>query len=280
MKRSFWCCLLWINCLIISAQTASETLEFARLQAAQGYTASALKAYQRVLFFARDRYAGECYAQLADLHAQEGNYPRSAFYYDLLYHAAPNDSTRYAALFGKAGVLLLQHEYQKSLIELLALDENIPEPWRSSRRLYLGAAYFGARDFNAAHDVLLKLLPDSADAQRRAEFERLFEKTRKIARKRPETATALSVFIPGAGQLYAGDVKNGLNSLLLNTALTLGFIAMTQTYSFSDALLTVTPWLFRYYAGGIKRTGIILEEKKEEKLRKKFRAVLTVLKKN
>ena len=44
--------------------------------------------------------------------------------------------------------------------------------------------------------------------------------------------------------------------------------------SFVDAAATVTPWLFRYYGGGIRRAGEILEKKKEERLRKVFREVL------
>jgi hypothetical protein len=275
MKQVYWCFLLWINALLLWGQNPAETLVFARQQARMGQSASALKAYQRVLFFARDQYGTECYAQLATLFAREGDFTRSAYYFDLLYHAAPSDSLRNEAVLGKTGILILQKEYQKALIELLAIEEDVPEPFYARRQLFLGAAYFGARDFSASKAALFKLVP--AGDERRLALETHFEKAEKAARKKPRTARVLSIFLPGAGQFYAGDVKNGVNSMLLNSGLALWFVAMVDAYSFPDAAITVIPWLFRYYAGGFQRAGKILEQKKEEKLRAQFRHMLDIL---
>jgi hypothetical protein len=276
MKRSKLFFLLWISLTQpLAAQTATETLEFARQQVQNGQYQSALKAYQRVLFFARNQYGTECYAQLAELHARLGDMQRSANYYDLLYQSARNDSIAYAALFGKTGLLILQKEYKKALLELLTLPDDLGEPWQSRRYLYEGAAHFGARQFSEARNALFLLVPYGDP--RRPELERWFEKAEKTARKNPKTARNLSIVLPGAGQLYAGDVKNGVNSLLLNSGLALWFVAMWDAYSFTDAGFTVIPWLFRYYAGGFQRAGRILEQRKEEKLKQYFRSMLDVI---
>jgi TM2 domain-containing membrane protein YozV len=273
MARHLLLFLFSLNAVFSSAQTAEETLRFAREQIGIGNHALALKTYERVLFFTGDRYREECYGQLAALHALEGSAEKAAFYCDLLYQSASSDSLRYEALFQKVGLLMLQNHYKKALLELFALPKKLSEPWASRRCLYLGAAHFGARDFRAARADLLPLFA-AEDVEGRQKFERLMRQAERVARKSPKTARWLSVVLPGAGQFYAGDVKNGLNSLLLNAALGYWFVSTGISYTYIDAAATVAPWLFRYYGGGFKRAGEILEKKKEERLRKIFRAVL------
>jgi hypothetical protein len=59
--------------------------------------------------------------------------------------------------------------------------------------------------------------------------------------------------IPGSGQLYAHDYRNGINVFLLST----GFIVLA-TYtainsSTTAAFLNVIPWWTRYHIGGMNR---------------------------
>lgn len=266
--------LCWISTVsFLPAQTADETLLFARQQVASGNKTLALKSYQRVLFFSGDRYRDECQGQLATLYAELGDFEKSIFYCDLLYQSAGSDSLRYEVLFRKTGMLMLQNQYKKALLELFSLPKALPEPWRSRKQLYLGAAHFGIREFDLARADLLPLFAPE-DKQGRAEFERLMRQAERVSRKSPKTARVLSMILPGAGQFYAGDFKNGINSLLLNGLLGYWFVATGISYTFLDAAATVTPWLFRYYGGGIRRAGEILEKKKEERLRTVFRKVL------
>ncbi|MBC7774143.1 MAG: hypothetical protein H7246_01790, partial [Phycisphaerae bacterium] len=150
--------------------------------------------------------------------------------------------------------------------------------WMDRKRLYLGAAHFGIHEFQLAREDLLPFFAPE-DLKGRAEFERLMRQAERVSRKSPKTARILSMILPGAGQFYAGDIKNGINSLLLNALLGYWFVATGISYTFLDAAATVTPWLFRYYGGGIRRAGEILEKKKEERLRKVFRKVLEQIQK-
>jgi len=272
LRHLFFLCWISAACAL-PAQTVEESLLFAREQLAMGNHALALKTYQRVLYFSGDRYREECQWQLAMLHTEAGNVEKATFFYDLLFQNASSDSLRYEALFNKTGLLMLQNQYKKALLELLSLSKNLPEPWASRRQIYLGAAHFGLRDFKSARQDFLPLFtPDDLAGQ--AEFERLMRKAERVARKSPKTARLLSMFLPGAGQFYAGDFKNGLNSLLLNALLGYWMVATGISYTFIDAAATVSPWLFRYYGGGIRRAGEILSSKQEEHLRKIFGRVL------
>jgi tetratricopeptide (TPR) repeat protein len=266
--------LCWISTAVfLPAQTVDESLLFAREQVSVGNKALALKTYQRVLFFGGESHRDECQRQLAALHAELGDFEKSIFYCDLLYQSADTDSLRYEALFSKTGLLMLQNQYKKALLELLSLPKSLPEPWMTRKQLYLGAAHFGIREFDLARADLLPLFGPE-DGAARADFERLMRQAEWVSRKSPKTARILSTFLPGAGQFYAGDIKNGINSLLLNALLGYWFVATGVSFTFVDAAATVTPWLFRYYGGGIRRAGEILEKKKEEKLRKIFRKAL------
>ena len=61
------------------------------------------------------------------------------------------------------------------------------------------------------------------------------------------------MIIPGSGQIYAGDWRNGLNSLLLTGGLmTLGIYTISAA-GFIDGIVMVGPWYQRYYTGGFKR---------------------------
>lgn len=269
--------LCWISTtVLLHAQTVEESLLFAREQLSVGNKALALKTYQRVLFFGGEPHRDECQRQLAALHAELGDFDKSIFYCDLLYQSADTDSLRYEALFSKTGLLMLQNQYKKALLELLSLPKSLPEPWMTRKQLYLGAAHFGIREFDLARADLLPLFGPE-DGAARADFERLMRQAERVSRKSPKTARILSTILPGAGQFYAGDVKNGINSLLLNALLGYWFVATGVSFTFVDAATTVTPWLFRYYGGGIRRAGEILEKKKEEKLRKIFRKALGTL---
>jgi len=250
-----------------------ESLFFAREQVEAGHLQLAMKTYQRVLYFGGERHREECQRQLAVLHVSLGNYEKAAFFCDLLYQSADSDSLRYEALFSKTALLMLQNQYQKALLELFSLPNNLPEPWYARRQLYLGAAHFGIQEFDLAQQDLRPLM-DANNPQGRKALERLIREAKKVAKKSPKTARLLSTFLPGAGQFYAGDFKNGLNSLLLNSLLAYWFVSTGVSYSFVDAAATVTPWLFRYYGGGIRRAGEILEKEKEERLRKVFQKIL------
>lgn len=277
MKRRLLFFLCWISASgWLNSQNLEQTLVFAREQSKAGNTQLALKTYQRVLYFSGNAHRDECHSQLASLHAAAGEFERAAFYYDLIYQSSGTDSLRHEALFHKSAALMLQQQPKKALLELLSLPKNLPEPWQSRKQLYLGAAYFATRDFDKARQALLPLFGPE-NAPEKAEFEKLFRKAERVARKSPKTARLLSMFFPGAGQFYAGDIKNGLNSLLLNALLGYWFVVTGVNYSFIDAGATVTPWLFRYYGGGIRRAGEILEKKKDERLRKIFQKVLLTI---
>ena len=78
--------------------------------------------------------------------------------------------------------------------------------------------------------------------------------------------------LPGLGQFYAGDIKNGINSLVINALFVGLFTYSFVTISPIDAYFSVLPWFQRYYKGGYTKAGIIAEQKVKKRRAKKRRA--------
>ena len=70
----------------------------------------------------------------------------------------------------------------------------------------------------------------------------------------------LSLIIPGTGQFYSGDIKAGLNSLLL-----LSGIFYLGTIVSPSGLVLIVPLFIKYYIGGAVHAKQIAERKRNEK---------------
>ncbi len=82
----------------------------------------------------------------------------------------------------------------------------------------------------------------------------LFVQVINAPRKSVKVATVLSTILPGAGQVYAGNWKSGLNALVLNGWL--GFVTV-------DAASWTTCTFLRYYWGNYYRAGRAVEQHNE-----------------
>lgn len=277
MKLNVLFFLLWISCHSVAvAQSAEQCMEIARMQIKIGNDAEARTLLQRVVYFDRKTFGEEAYYHLSYINFRLKSYPQSEFYFDLLYHNAGTDTLKYEALIGKAGALLMQTKYTQAISELLNLPEDIPPYWNTRKALYLGSAYYGVREFTKAETLLLSIIP-AEQKETQSSVKHYLKKARKINRKNPKTAQVMSMVLPGAGQFYAGDIKNGFNSLGLNAVMAWWFIYTLQKTTFGDAVLSTGSWVFRYYAGGFGRVPQITEDVKTKKLNRNFQDILGLM---
>ena len=108
---------------------------------------------------------------------------------------------------------------------------------------------------------------DSVDLRK---YKNLFEKAeRKLNPKRADRLKTLSLFIPGSGQIIAGNAKSGINSLLLIGGLSAFYISTARQYGTISAAITVLPWLSRYHVGGSENAQDSML-KRQEKLKSQY----------
>ena len=265
------------NCIILTielfggalkAQNLEQTFHFANNLYEQREYKSALEVYRRTLFFDQNnKFGPRVFKNMADCLYETTQYNEAAYYYDLAYFVHSGGLQTDISL-KKASCHLLLREYNQTKIELFNLPEDISTEQKELAIFYDAMANFALGDFEASKALFLQIAPDSSV------ISALFDKNKKIDRLKPKTAKILSIIMPGLGQFYAGDIKNGLNSLILSGGLFyLGVRSAIRT-SILDASLSVIPWFQRYYAGGYNKAYAIAEAKVKERRHKVFNELL------
>jgi tetratricopeptide (TPR) repeat protein len=150
-----------------------------------------------------------------------------------------------------AVTLIASGAYDLALIELIKVDmQSQSARLRQRARFLRGVAYlyqFKWEQARSVFQVYFDEIPSAAGAA--AEIDALFLDALNRSQKSEKAARLLSTFLPGLGQTYAGDWKNGLNALLLNGVL--GYITLDAAIErdYDDALLSFFFLFYRYYAG-------------------------------
>ena len=150
-----------------------------------------------------------------------------------------------------AVTLISSGAYDLALAELIKVDmQSQSARLRQRARFLRGVAYlyqFKWEQARSVFQVYFDEIPSAAGAA--AEIDALFLDALNRSQKSEKAARLLSTFLPGLGQTYAGDWKNGLNALLLNGVL--GYITLDAAIErdYDDALLSFFFLFYRYYAG-------------------------------
>lgn len=272
--------LFWMICNILTtvtiAQDLKETLKFADSQFESGNYKLALKEYQRVLFFNDGSNLQYIYEQIGSSFFFKKDFKKAAYYYELSYKTAKSESIKTEILFKKAACYMLDKNFKLATFELMNLPDSLDLQSTNRKNFYFAVCYWGLEDFEKSKSSFLNILPiDQVSA--RKEITLLFSKKRNLEKPNPKTAQILSIFLPGSGQIYSGDVKNGINSLALTGGIVLLGVYMTRYYSLFDAVLTVFPWFIRYHQGGYQGAKEIAQNKRAKKRNDTYQNILKVI---
>lgn len=259
---------------MVSAQDLEQTYQSGKTNFALGNYQAASLELERVIFFGEGKYDAEVFELLGKIHQIEGDYDRSASFFSQAsdYANLPEDFLRNK--IAQASSLILANKVVLAKIELLGLSDNIPDSIQVKQYFLLGVSEFSSGAFEDSRKAFKKAISIN-NPERESRIDSLFEALSKIKHPNPKIARTLSLILPGTGQFYAGDLKNGLNSLLLTGGfITVGFIVAVN-YSLLDSFVSVIPWIQRYYIGGFKRAGTIAENRMLEKQNEIYLKILS-----
>lgn len=240
----------------INAQNFEETIEFADNQFKSEKLANALKTYQRALFFSEGKKNLYLFRQIAEISYLKNDYETAQKYFGYAYNQSDDDSLKTELLISKASSQILNKNYNLALIDLFSVSDTSGD---IQKRLsfYIATCYFGLEDFKQSKSYF-ELCLASKDT---AVLSELFS-SKNLMSPSPKTAKIMSIFLPGLGQTYSGDLKSGLNSLLLTSGLIALGINISIRYTPVDAIFAILPWIQRYYTGGyIKAEGIAIRKR-------------------
>ena len=97
----------------------------------------------------------------------------------------------------------------------------------------------------------------------------IFINSNKLDLKSPQRARLFSLFIPGLGQIYSKDYKNGMNSLILNSLTSYFLFNSIIDRNYWDALIIYYTPFERYYWGSSKNAELIANNY-NQKISKQF----------
>jgi tetratricopeptide (TPR) repeat protein len=255
----------------INAQDFNETINFADSQLKSGNLSSALKTYQRAIFFSEGRNNLYLFTQVAEISYSKNDFETAQKYYGLAFAQSGNDSLKTELLFKKAYCQILNKNYHFAIIDLFSVSDTSIKV-QNRLNFYLGTCYFGLQDFKAAQISFLKCIDESNTK----ELADLFS-DKKLYSPSPKTARILSMILPGAGQFYSGDVKSGFNSLLLTSGLVALGINIALRYQPIDAIVAILPWYQRYFTGGYDRAEEIAIKKRATKRNEIYLQILELV---
>lgn len=178
-----------------------------------------------------------------------------------------------------AVTLIASGAYDFALIELIKIDmQSRSERLRQRARFLRGIAYLYQFKWEHARSVFQAYFSEvPSAAETAAKIDGLFLDALNRRQKSEKAARMLSTFLPGLGQTYAGDWKNGLNALLLNGLL--GYVTLDAAIErdYDDALLSFFFLSYRYYAGNRYRAAGAAQTFNDRENRRHVEKILQVL---
>jgi tetratricopeptide (TPR) repeat protein len=267
MKRVLF--LILITNAVSFGQSLDQTFGFANQLYEQKSYPNAVEAYKRVLFFdSAAVFSNQVFPKIADCLFKLQKYQESAQYYDLAYFSAHDSVLKNAYVLKKISCFLILKQYDYAEVELLGLDENLALPQKKEKDFNEAVLRFAKGEYDLSEQIFKSLVSDSA------KVDLLFEKNKKVSKISPKKAKIMSMIVPGLGQLYVGDVKNGLNSFVLSVGLFSLGLRSALINNPLDAAISTLPWFQRYYQGGFKKAELIAIARIQEKRYKIYNQLL------
>jgi hypothetical protein len=248
------------------AQTVEQVVDFANRQFEQGNYTIAAKEYNRAFFFGYEpRYVISM--QIARCYANTGQHTMADGFYDRAYRFATTDSMRNEAVLEKVFSLIVQKNFSMANSELFNVAGKVSHEQELQSHFFNGISHYGLRNDSMAMDQFMNVAEISgADSLQlvalKAEFEKVFDYDRRY---NPRRAYIMSGLIPGSGQMSVGAYREGINSFILLGGLYALSIWIIIDYSLMDAIISVFPWMQRYYLGGMERARDLAHLKIKEK---------------
>ncbi len=260
-----------------STQNIEETYHFANRQFNAGNYTQAVTEYQRVAFFDSENRYNDVYQKIGDSFFVMHDYNRAIKNYDIAIRFSKNDSLKTELVFNKVNCLFQEQNFIFALNELFAITNPKGDYFQNKYNLYMAISYFGIEQYENALTYFSKIVPGDAEKELNAVFADFRHFNKKF---NPAKIQTMSMFFPGLGQFYLGNIASGLNSLVLIGAIATATVYIWQVYGVADAFLSMSSWYYRYYSGGYKNAKILAIEKNEHKKEQVYQTVLYLMQNN
>ncbi len=265
------------GCFGLLAQDIQLVKEYADKQFEKENFSIALKEYQRILLFDVENQYNDIYAKIASIYYQNEDFDNALVYFDFARKAVQNDSLKLEFAFKKTLCYFKQEKYLLGLTELYDFPNLLTPYFENKKNLYFAICHFGLNE----HAETISYFSEIVDSTGLNQIDTYLIRLNKYQKKYdPDKLEMMSIFLPGLGQAYAGDVGSALNSLLLLTGIAAYSYYTMVTYSILDGTLVLTTWFYRYYSGGHRKAYELGTHKIQEKRSATYHQILETVMNN
>ncbi len=250
LNRGF---LFFLICFCVPLYGRDAVFDLADRFFDSGFYKEAITEYQRYIFFNdTGREMSYAYYKIGLAYRNMRNLEKSLDALELSAQTAFSDTTKYERKIDIAVNYIAWGKYSKAKFVLLKLISfsKIPEI-RSKASLFLGVAHLYCYEWESAKDALEIYLKEERNNETAYIVDSLLSQAENINYKSHLTAKWLSTFIPGTGQIYAGNAGSGVNALVLNSANIYFIIYKLLKEEYGNAYLIYFFLFRRYYLGNI-----------------------------
>ena len=236
---------------------------------AHGNYDAAITEYKRFLFFhPDDARISEIYHNIGLAYRAQGLWTEAINSLRTAVQHATDRESKSEYQLELAVTLIAIQDYDLAQLELIRATLRAPSAPLYRRALFLrGVVYIYQFRWDEAREALKNWSTDK-------NLDALFDEAVNVPQKSVNVARMLSTILPGAGQIYAGDWRGGLNAFLLNSAF--GFLTVDAALDrhYTDALLWAGLAFWRYYQGNTFRAGAAAEQFNEQRTQQAAEAIL------
>lgn len=245
----------------------------------EGKHDQAVKLLKRVRYFDLNNQFPLTFSLLAECYYQQSDFQNAFYYYDLALIQSGSDSLSAKYSVRKAACKLYTKDYHEALIELLSTNTSDDPMMAKYVNTLFGITYFYLQDLQKSEEYFVKSVKEQSILIDSIRY--YFNKIDHVSKRyNPSVARLLSLVLPGSGQIYCGDVKEGLNSLFLTTGLLFTGFALSGSIAAIDAAIIVLPWFQRYYSGGYQKAYKLANSKQARIKSEQLKALVNMVNAN
>ncbi len=270
--KCFFLLFFLLSIINVNSQNIESTISFGDSLFRLNRNHAAINEYQRAFFFSGTRGGkAEASKKIACCYLIDNNLELAFSYYDTALLYSDTDSSRIACELDKILCIILENDFVYSLKKLDEIETRSNVFLANRKRLYQGICYFGLARYDESYSCFNQIIQQN-NTLLYTQLHDLYAKRKRLTKPNPALATTMSIVLPGSGQAYAGKTVNGINSLVLLSAL--AYIALyTPVLDF----FVILPFFYRYYVGGILNANTIAKNSKTKKQSEVYSDLIGIL---
>ena len=221
---------------------------------------NAITEYKRFIYFnPNDETISETFYKIGLAYRSQSNWKEALDAFRKSCANALNDSIRDERRITIGTTLIAKGNYSSAEFELLkiSLFSKYTEV-KKKAVFFLGVCYIYSFKWDEAEKSFTQYFLDST-LNHFSKIDSLLAQAKNFKYKSPNLAKWLSTFLPGSGQIYAGNWLNGINALIVNGLTTYLLFDALVDKRYEDVLITNITLFERYYKGNRYNTKKMIE---------------------